>query len=118
MRLLVMSRNGLVLLLGAALLLIFGAPVAVLFTALHGANIGLMTIVKGTLPLALFGSAGFGRRAGMLEAPSRVAQALAPVVFGLMLGAWGAQALWVSGAIGCVGFCGLLLLRTRSARPA
>lgn len=103
---------------GALLLLIFGAPVAVLFTALHGANIGLMTIVKGTLPLALFGSAGFGRRAGMLEAPSRIAQALAPVAFGLMLDAWGAEALWVSGAIGCAGFCGLLLLQTRSARPA
>ncbi len=104
--------------LGAALLLVFGAPVAVLFTALHGANIGLMTIVKGTLPLALFGSAGFGRRAGMLEAPSRVAQALAPVAFGLMLDHWGAQALWVSGAIGCAGLCGLLVLRTRSARPS
>lgn len=103
--------------IGALLLLIFGAPLAVLFTALHGANIGLMTIVKGTLPLALFGPAGFGRRAGMLEAPSRIAQALAPVAFGLMLDAWGAQALWISGAIGCAGFCGLLVLRTRSARP-
>jgi predicted MFS family arabinose efflux permease len=102
---------------GALLLLIFGAPLAVLFTVLHGANIGLMTIVKGTLPLALFGSAGFGRRAGMLEAPSRIAQALAPVAFGLMLDAWGAQALWISGAIGCAGFCGLLALRTKSARP-
>ncbi len=102
---------------GASILLIFGAPAAVVFTALHGANIGLMTIVKGTLPLALFGSAGFGRRAGMLEAPSRIAQALAPVAFGLMLDAWGARALWVSAAIGSAGFCGLLLLRTRSARP-
>jgi MFS family permease len=104
--------------LGALLLLVFGAPVAMLFTALHGANVGLMTIVKGTLPLALFGSAGFGRRAGMLEAPSRVAQALAPVAFGLMLDSWGARALWISGAIGCAGFCGLLVLRTKSARPS
>lgn len=103
--------------LGALLLLVFGAPVAVLFTALHGANIGLMTIVKGTLPLALFGSTGFGRRAGMLEAPSRVAQALAPVAFGLMLDAWGAQALWISGAVGCAGLGGLLVLRTKNARP-
>lgn len=102
---------------GAVLLLIFGAPVAVLFTALHGANIGLMTIVKGTLPLALFGSAGFGRRAGTLEAPSRVAQALAPLAFGLMLDNWGARALWISAAIGIAGFCGLMILRTRAARP-
>lgn len=103
--------------LGALLLLLFGAPVAMLFTALHGASVGLMTIVKGTLPLALFGSAGFGRRAGMLEAPSRVAQAIAPVAFGLMLDSWGAQALWISGAIGCAGFCGLLLLQAKNTRP-
>jgi MFS family permease len=38
--------------LGALLLGIFGAPAAFVFTALHGAGIGLMTIVKGTLPLA------------------------------------------------------------------
>lgn len=103
--------------LGALLLLVFGAPVAVVFTALHGASVGLMTIVKGTLPLALFGSTGFGRRAGLLEAPSRVAQALAPITFGLMLDSWGAHVLWISGAIGCVGMCGLLFLRTKSARP-
>ncbi|MES2491407.1 MAG: MFS transporter [Pseudomonadota bacterium] len=103
--------------LGAFLLLVFGAPVAVVFTALHGASVGLMTIVKGTLPLALFGSAGFGRRAGLLEAPSRVVQALAPIAFGLMLDSWGAHVLWISGAIGCVGFCGLLILRTKNARP-
>lgn len=103
--------------LGALLLLVFGAPLAVVFTALHGACIGLMTIVKGTLPLALFGPAGFGRRAGLLEAPSRIAQAVAPIAFGLMLDAWGARVLWVSGAIGCVGLCGLLVLRTKNARP-
>lgn len=103
--------------LGAFLLFVFGAPVAVVFTALHGASVGLMTIVKGTLPLALFGSAGFGRRAGLLEAPSRVVQALAPIAFGLMLDSWGAHVLWISGAIGCVGFCGLLVLRTKNARP-
>ncbi|PTU30062.1 MFS transporter [Stenotrophobium rhamnosiphilum] len=103
--------------LGAFLLFVFGAPVAVVFTALHGASVGLMTIVKGTLPLALFGSAGFGRRAGLLEAPSRVVQALAPIAFGLMLDSWGAHVLWISGAIGCVGFCGLMILRTKNARP-
>ena len=100
--------------IGAALLIIFGAPVAVLFTALHGAGIGLMTIVKGTLPLALFGPAGFGRRSGLLEAPSRVAQAVTPVVFGLWLDAWGAQVLWISGLVGFAGLSGLLFLRRRT----
>lgn len=96
--------------LGALLLAVFGAPFAAVFTVLHGAGIGLMTIVKGTLPLALFGAAGFGRRAGLLEAPSRVAQATAPVVFGLWLDRYGAGVLWISGGIAFAGFAGVLLV--------
>jgi MFS family permease len=92
---------------GAAMLLMFGAPVSALFTALHGAGVGLMTIVKGTLPLALFGPAGFGRRAGLLEAPSRVMQAVAPVLFSLMLDALGARVLWVTAALNLLAFAGI-----------
>jgi MFS family permease len=103
--------------LGALLISVLGAPMALVFTGLHGAGVGLMTIVKGTLPLALFGSAGFGRRAGLLEAPSRVAQALAPLAFGLMLDQWGARVLWVSGGITFAGLCGVLLLRTKTSAP-
>ena len=91
--------------LGVLLIGVFGAPFAAIFTVMHGVGIGLMTIIKGTLPLALFGAAGFGRRSGLLEAPSRVAQAIAPVLFGLCLDRYGAQALWLSGG---VAFCGLL----------
>lgn len=101
---------------GVALISLFGAPLAVAFTALHGAGVGLMTIVKGTLPLALFGSAGFGRRAGLLEAPSRVAQALAPILFGLALDHLGARALWISGGIAAAGWIGVLTLRAGTAR--
>ncbi len=95
---------------GALLLLVFGAPFAAVFTVLHGAGMGLMTIVKGTLPLALFGSAGFGRRAGLLEAPSRVAQATAPVVFGLWLDRYGGDVLWVSGGIAFAGFAAVVIV--------
>lgn len=91
--------------LGVLLIGVFGAPFAAIFTVMHGVGIGLMTIIKGTLPLALFGAAGFGRRSGLLEAPSRVAQAIAPVLFGLSLDRYGAHALWLSGGIA---FCGLL----------
>ena len=97
--------------LGVIIIGIFGAPLAVVFTALHGAGVGLMTIVKGTLPLALFGATGFGRRAGLLEAPSRVAQALAPIAFGAALDHLGTHALWISGGIAAAGFTGVLLLR-------
>lgn len=93
--------------LGALLLLAFGAPLAAVFTVLHGAGVGLMTIVKGTLPLALFGPAGFGRRAGLLEAPSRVMQAVAPVLFSLLLDDLGGSVVWITGALSVAAFAGL-----------
>ena len=43
---------------GAVVLTLAGAPAAVLFAVLHGAGNGILTIAKGTLPLALFGAAG------------------------------------------------------------
>lgn len=96
---------------GAVLLAVFGAPAAFVFTALHGAGMGLMTIVKGTLPLALFGAAGFGRRAGLLEAPSRIVQALTPMLFGVWLDRWGAGAVWICAAVAALGWAGAWSLR-------
>ena len=58
---------------GALALVLFGGPAAAVFTLLHGAGNGLLTIAKGTLPLALFGPAGYGLRTGLLSAPARVA---------------------------------------------
>lgn len=103
---------------GAVLLAVFGAPVAILFAALHGAGIGLMTIVKGTLPLALFGPAGFGRRSGWLEAPSRVMQAVAPVVFSLWLDRYGAGVLWISAGLISLALLGVFALGPARARQS
>lgn len=100
-------------LLGAVLFALFGSSLAFVFTALHGAGVGIMTIVKGTLPLALFGPGGFGRRAGLLEAPARIAQATAPMLFGVALDHWGAAALWLSIAAGAVAVAGVFSLRPR-----
>lgn len=99
--------------LGALLLAVFGAPLAFVFTVLHGAGVGLMTIVKGTLPLALFGPGGYGRRAGWLEAPARVAQAVAPLLFGVWLDRFGGQVVWISAAIATLGLAGVISLRVR-----
>lgn len=104
--------------LGVLLLTLVGAPAAVLFTALHGAGVGLMTIVKGTLPLALFGAQGFGQRAGWLEAPSRVVQAVTPVLFGLLLERLGEHALWITGIGMFASFLALLRLRRSQAGGA
>ncbi|MDP3859235.1 MAG: MFS transporter [Stagnimonas sp.] len=101
--------------LGVLLLGLFGAPAAVLFTVLHGAGVGLMTIVKGTLPLALFGPQGFGERSGWLEAPSRVMQASAPILFGLAVDGWGVHAIWLTGVAMFLSFLAVLWLRRSQA---
>ncbi|MFC7552473.1 hypothetical protein ACFQU7_09695 [Pseudoroseomonas wenyumeiae] len=49
---------------GGLALLVFGAPAAIGFVLLCGAGNGLQTIAKGTLPLAVFGPAGYGGRQG------------------------------------------------------
>ncbi|CAB3834153.1 hypothetical protein LMG26846_01126 [Achromobacter insuavis] len=96
---------------GVAVLLAAGPVAAPAFTLLHGAGNGILTIAKGTLPLALFGPQGYGARQGWLMMPARIAQALAPFAFGLALDAWGVRALWLSGAIGVAAWAALLALR-------
>jgi hypothetical protein len=54
---------------------------AVFFAIVHGAGNGVMTIVRGTLPLALFGPEGYGVRIGRILAPAKLGQAVAPFAF-------------------------------------
>lgn len=95
----------------AMALLGLGGPAAYVFALLHGAGNGILTIAKGTLPLALFGAAGYGRRIGWLGAPARILQAAAPLIFGAALTAWGVSAIWLTAAIGMAALLALLLLR-------
>ena len=71
--------------IGAGLLAVFGPIAAVPFVILHGGGNGLLTIARGTLPLALFGAAGYGLRTGLIAAPARLLQGAAPLLFGLVL---------------------------------
>ncbi len=96
--------------LGAGLLLLVGGPAAFAFTLLHGAGNGVLTIAKGTLPLALFGSASYGLRQGLLNAPARVVQAFAPVLFGFWLECYGANAIWFTLALSAASLVALLAL--------
>ena len=102
---------------GVAALMAIGGPAAAAFAMLHGAGNGILTIAKGALPLALFGPRGYGERQGWLMLPARLAQALAPWVFGLALDRWGAQALWLSGGLSLASFGALMLIR-RAPPPA
>jgi predicted MFS family arabinose efflux permease len=97
--------------LGAVLLMVLGGPAALLFTVLHGAGNGILTIAKGTLPLVIFGPKGYGARQGLLMVPARVAQAFAPLVFGLAIDQFGGGALWVSTGVGLVGLAALVWLQ-------
>ena len=61
------------------LLLHFSAPLAACFAVMYGMANGLMTIARGTVPLALFGASGYGRLVGRIGGPFLVVQAVAPV---------------------------------------
>jgi MFS family permease len=103
--------------LGAAVLLAVGGVAAPVFAVLHGMGNGVMTIVKGTLPLAVFGPAGYGARQGLLTAPSRFLQALAPFAFGLLLERAGVEvALAVTSGLTFAAFVALLALKVQVRR--
>ena len=86
--------------LGVVVLLLLGPSGAWLFAGLHGMGNGILTIAKGTLPLVVFGAAGYGERQGWLMAPARIAQALAPLLFGVAVARWGSGALWLTAGLG------------------
>jgi predicted MFS family arabinose efflux permease len=94
--------------LGAGIFALTSPAGAALFVILYGAGNGLLTIARGTVPLALFGPHGYGARTGLLSAPARAAQALAPLLFGLLLDAMGIRVLFVSAGL-CLAALGALL---------
>ncbi|WP_103174504.1 MFS transporter [Paracoccus sp. SY] len=98
---------------GAVALAAFGGPAAYAFALSHGAGNGVLTIAKGTLPLALFGPDGYGLRQGLLSAPARLVQAGAPLIFGVALDLWGTGALWLTAGISGFACVALLILRSQ-----
>ena len=66
-----------------------GFPAIVAFTLLMGASQGVITIVRGAVPLALFGSNGYGAVLGMLATPVLIVNAASPTLFALIVDRWG-----------------------------
>ena len=62
---------------------------ALAFTLLFGIANGLVTIVRGAVPLALFGAKGYGAVLGVLATPYLLLAALAPAAFALVVERWG-----------------------------
>ena len=90
---------------------------AATFSLIYGAATGLLTITRGTLPLALFDPARYGVLVGRLIAPSFVASAAAPVVYGAAIERFGAPgAIWLSLALGTGAFAAAVGLKRLSLR--
>ena len=99
--------------IGALMMAIFGPVVAPVFAFLHGAGNGVLTIAKGTLPLALFGSSGYGYRQGWIMFPARISSAFAPWIFGMALTHWGAGALGLTFALGALSVFALYAINVK-----
>lgn len=97
--------------IGAAVVAIVGAPAASAFALLHGSGNGILTIARGTLPLSMFGPKDFGYRLGIIGAPARMAQAVAPLAFGLLIDVMGAKVLMVSSALSLSALAAVFLIR-------
>jgi len=81
--------------LGAVALVLFGPGVAILMAITLGFGNGAMTIIKGTLPLSIFGEKGYGRRQGLLFLPAGISLALSPFLFSLCIDILDKGALYV-----------------------
>jgi MFS family permease len=97
--------------IGAAILALAGGGAASVFAIFHGAGNGILTIARGTLPLSIFGPANYGYRLGLIGAPARMAQAVAPLAFGLLIDIMGSRILIVSSGLSLAALLALCLLR-------
>ena len=57
----------------------------VAFTLLLGASQGVITIVRGAVPLALFGTEGYGAVLGLIATPILLVNAFSPALFALIV---------------------------------
>ena len=101
----------------------FGAPQVMVVTAgclIYGASNGLITIVRGTVSLQLFGHAGYAATLGRIAAPGLIAGALAPMAYAALIERFGnAVGLEVLTGVSLLGFAGmywLARLQKRSLR--
>ncbi|MGY3606054.1 MULTISPECIES: MFS transporter [unclassified Bradyrhizobium] len=104
--------------IGACVIGIFGGGAAGVFALLHGAGNGILTIARGTLPLAVFGPENYAYRLGLIGAPSRICQALAPLGFGLLIDTLGRSIVIVSAGLSLSALIALLSLSQSSAVKA
>ena len=100
------------LLVSAVLLLAAAAPAtigAIAFVVLFGFGSGLTSIVRGTLPLALFGRRNYGATLGRIASAQLIAASAAPFALSLLIDTGGTTlALLVLAATGLVGLAAFI----------
>ena len=97
--------------LGAIIVAVAGGGAASVFAIFHGAGNGILTIARGTVPLAIFGPQNYAYRLGLIGAPARMTQAAAPLAFGLLIDVMGSRVLIVSSVLSLAALAALFLLR-------
>ncbi|UXN66126.1 arsenite efflux MFS transporter ArsK (plasmid) [Phyllobacterium sp. A18/5-2] len=84
---------------------------ALAFAVIFGLGSGLSSIAQGTLPLALFGSVGYGERVGQSTAVRLVASSGAPFVFAFIMHWLGiGPSLLICVAVGCLAAASFALI--------
>jgi MFS family permease len=101
--------------IGSVIVAVMGGAAAGAFAVCHGTGNGILTIARGTLPLAIFGPQNYAYRLGIIGAPARMAQAAAPLAFGLLIDVLGAKILIVSSALSLTALLALFLVRPSRA---
>jgi MFS family permease len=98
----------------------FGAPQLMVVTAgclIYGASNGLITIVRGTVSLQMFGHAGYAATLGRIAAPGLIAGALAPMAYAALIERFGnAVGLEVLTGVSLLGFAGMVWLASIQKR--
>ncbi len=90
---------------------------AAMFVSLFSAALGVISVARATLPLALFGRNGFAGMLGKLTVPQNMTFAAAPLLFAVMVERLGASStLMVSAAIQAIGFGAMFALVRLVAR--
>lgn len=96
-----------------------GSPIAAIgFVICFSAAMGVISVARATLPLALFGRGSFGSLMGRLTVPQNLAFAAAPLLFAVMIEHFGRDLTLIgSAAIQVFALLAMLALMRLLARP-
>lgn len=97
--------------LGVLILFAGGYEAALAFVLIFGASNGLVTVVRGAVPLALFGANGYGTILGILATPVLLFNAVSPLAYAGMIEYLGHDAgIWLLLSISILAYAAMEVL--------